>query len=49
MKYFISILFLLTIAGCSTSRVNVDTDSCQSRGVIDGIKVGSCEVVKVVK
>jgi hypothetical protein len=47
MKKLIFLAILLT--GCASSRVNVDFDSCQSRGVLDGVKVSSCETVKNVK
>lgn len=43
------LVVLLVVSGCATARVNVDLDSCQSRGKIDGIQVGSCIPVKIVK
>lgn len=49
IKILLSLLVVLMITGCASSRVNVDMDSCQSRGVIDGIKIFSCDQVKVVK
>ena len=49
MKPYILFLLLLSLSACASSRVNVDLESCQDRGKIDGIRVGSCEPVKVVK
>jgi hypothetical protein len=49
MKGLLVVLLFMVLAGCATARVNVDLDSCEKRGSIDGINVGSCQPVKVVK
>jgi hypothetical protein len=39
----------LSLAGCASSRVSIDIDSCNPRGVLDGIKISDCEIAKKVK
>jgi hypothetical protein len=48
MKIFLAIL-AFTLSACSTNQVNVDMDSCQQRGVVDGVKIGKCKEAKMVK
>lgn len=46
---FVIALLLGMMVGCASARVNVDLDSCEERGKIDGIRVAQCQPVKVVK
>jgi type IV pilus biogenesis protein CpaD/CtpE len=49
MRTVLAVIALVVMAGCASARVNVDLDSCETRGQIDGIRVGSCQPVKVVR
>lgn len=49
LRVIFLVAVLVAVTGCGTARVNVDMDSCESRGKLDGIRVGSCIPVKVVK
>jgi hypothetical protein len=42
MKFAIAFLLLVIAAGCASTKVNVDLDSCSERGKLDGIRVGQC-------
>jgi hypothetical protein len=48
MRLLLVMVGLLALGGCASARVNVDLDSCEPRGQIDGIMVGTCRQVKVV-
>lgn len=46
---FALVVFGVSIFGCANAQVNVDFDSCQQRGVLDGVKVAQCKEAKNVK
>ena len=45
MKYLF--LLLLCLSGCAGIQVNVDYDTCQPRGKLDGVKIYVCKYVDV--
>lgn len=49
MRAFLMVLSILLLQSCAASLVNVDFDTCQQRGVLDGVKVAQCKQVKNVK
>jgi hypothetical protein len=49
IKIALALAVVILIFGCAARRVNVDLDSCQERGKIDGTRIGQCEVSQSVK
>lgn len=45
MRYLLAI-FIGCLTACASSQVNVDFDSCESRGIIDNVLVARCKKVK---
>jgi hypothetical protein len=44
MKYILIALFL---SGCSSATVHVKHDSCKSMGIVYGVAIDDCEVIKL--
>lgn len=47
MKFVSLILLVVAAAGCASSMVTVDMDSCVARGEVDGVKLGNCKRVQL--
>jgi hypothetical protein len=46
-KFMKFILLALLLSGCATQTVHVKHDSCKSMGIVYGVAIDDCEVVKL--
>ena len=51
MKLILVLTIFAALAGCASAPQfpNVNLDACEERGVIDGIRVGTCPAVEAVE